>query len=410
MTCSRRRLGLGPWGKDDGVSAVLVSLIVVFILIPVAAVAVDMSSLYSNRRSMQNAADAASQAGAQQMWSRLSGQPGSVETIAENVAKANGVKISDSTFKCWVVTVSYPPNPQPPPVSPFPGISCSDFDSSTVGNTSTSAYNAVSVWTSGSISTIFAEALPGGGQASTTAWAEATAAVQGVDSSTLGYATFAECAYAPPDTKPHSDWSTFVPLLVTDSSGAVVLNTGVDAPTIPNAIGQRYVIWSVPNGTVSNVDQCGLSESFDGLICGVGPCPGTQPIDFPADGSGLDLGTESGTKVPLAQMDGYAACDSSVLANPSSNMDFNPCATIMPICTGPGALAKTIHCVTTGEFLLSPGLQDGNKSGDESCTFVTPGSKSDSICAEFLGKPMPVDGTPTGDPSSSDAVRVALVQ
>ena len=45
----------------------MVALIVTFVLVPLAAVSIDLSNLYSNRRHMQNAADAASLAGAQTM-------------------------------------------------------------------------------------------------------------------------------------------------------------------------------------------------------------------------------------------------------------------------------------------------------------------------------------------------------
>lgn len=375
--------------EDDGVSAILVCIFIVFLTVPVAAVSVDLSNAYSNRRQMQNAADAASQAGAQQMDAvkRGTALPSTLATLVDKVAAANDADTSSADYSCNVATVTYDP------VTVTAGPTCANW----TGDTS---YNAVTVHTQRDVDTFFAGAIAGGGSSSTSATATATATIQKVSDPNLGNAVFAMCAFATVGKKGATDTS-WIPMLVSDDTGLVSLN---DA-----AIGQRYVVWSNAGGN-SNLSRCGLqSASFDGRICGMAPdC--TQPITFPADGSGSWLSISTGAQVgpTLALMAGYPACDPSLMTG-STHPDFSPCAMVLPVCDSSNVDTGSngeLHCLAFGEFLLSPGDQD---STDSSCTFIT--GSSDTICGEFLGPPVLADGTPvSGDPQNDDPRRVALVQ
>jgi len=392
---TRRRGWVLRWREQDGVSAVLVSLIVVFILIPVAAVSVDSSNLYSNRRQMQNAADAASQAGAEVMESVFQGaaQPSTLDTTVRDLASRDGSDTSSQYFACNVATVSYDP------LTVTTGPSCADW-------TGDSTYNAVTVQTGHSENTILAQALPGGGTSSTKPWAKATATIQAVSDPDLGDAIFAACAYSSVGNGNNKTTDpSWIPMLVT-VNGSTALNTGQlsDSGT-PTAVGQKYVIWSNAGGN-SNLSRCGLgSSSFDGLICGLVTPSCGQPITLP---NWLQITTGAQVGPTLATMAGYPACDAATLTG-SNKPSFTSCAMVLPVCdssNGATGSNSQLHCVAFGEFLLSPGAQDKN---DSSCTFVS--GSSDTICGEFLGPPQPAQAKPTtGTPGPGDPYRVALVQ
>jgi Flp pilus assembly protein TadG len=381
--------------RDDGVAAILICLFVVFLVLPVAAVSVDLSSAYANRRQMQNAADAAAQAGAQTMAAVRQGTAAasSLDSTALNVAAQNGSDTSGTGYSCNVATVSYNP------VSVTQGPSCASWTGDT-------AYNAVTVHTHHEVDTFFARAISGAGATSTTADATATATLQKViPPSDFGNAVFAMCASASAGNGNGNGIDpAWIPLLVT-VNGQFVLNVGQVAGTA-TAVGHRYVVWSNAGGN-SNLSRCGLqSASFDGLICGLAAPPCGQPITLPND-----LAVSTGAKVgpTLATMAGYPGCDGNTLANLSGPTTFSPCAMVIPVCdssNGATGTNGTLHCDAWGEFLLSPGSQDKT---DSSCTFVI--GSSGSICGELLGDPNVLDGTPTADPpGAGDPVRIALVQ
>lgn len=99
--------------EDDGVAAVLVVLLMVGILIPLAAIGVDIAGAYANRRQMQNAADAGSMAGANVISKALyssSSPSGAVaatlETVVRSVVTSNGGDASGSNFSCRVINTA----------------------------------------------------------------------------------------------------------------------------------------------------------------------------------------------------------------------------------------------------------------------------------------------------------------
>lgn len=95
----------GAWGvlgDDSGASAVIVAILIVALL-GVAAIVIDSGMLYSERRSMQTAADAGALAGVQQ----LPTNPGSAPGHADQYVSANpaGAQASGKTYT--VSTTSY---------------------------------------------------------------------------------------------------------------------------------------------------------------------------------------------------------------------------------------------------------------------------------------------------------------
>ena len=385
-------------GRDDGVAAVLVCLLIVFLVLPVAAISVDLSSAYSNRRQMQNAADAGAQSGAQVMESVLQGAAAasSLDTTVRQVVSENGGDTSGANFTCNVATVDYSYDP----VLVTPGPACSSW-------TGSSGYTAVEVTTHHDVATFFARAVVSTA-VSTSATATATAAIQKVTpAADYGDSVFAMCAYAPSNGngngKGGSTTSSWVPLLVS-VNGTYELNTGQVSGT-PTAVDQRYVVWSNAGGN-SNLSRCGLqSSSFDGLICGLASPSCGQPITLP---NWLAISTGAQVGPTLATMAGYPACTASTFTSLSGPTTFSPCAMVIPVCDGSNGGTGTngeLHCDAFGEFLVSPGAQDTN---DSSCTFVS--GSSTTICGEFLGQPQVADGTPSADqPTTSDPVRIALV-
>jgi len=380
--------------RDDGVAAVLICLLIVFLVLPIAAVSVDLSNAYSNRRQMQNGADAGAQAGAETMERVLQGAAAASELDAQvkSVVAENGGDTSGANYSCTVATVSYDP------VSVAPGPSCASW-------TGDSSYNAVTVQTHHVVSTFFARAMVDAAT-STSARATATAAIQKVTPpDDYGDAVFAMCAFA--STNGNGKGSTdpsWRPLLV-GVNGSYELNVG-QLSGIASAVGHRYVVWSNAGGN-SNLSRCGLqSSSFDGLICGLATPYCGQPITLP---NWLAINTGAQVGPTLATMAGYAACDASSFSSLNGPTTFSPCAMVIPVCDSSNGGTGTngeLHCDAFGEFLLSPGAQDSN---DSSCTFVT--GSSASICGKFLGQPVLAQGTPSSDPpSSGDPIRVALVQ
>lgn len=404
---------LQPWRGDDGVVAILICLFVVFLVVPIAGISVDLSSAYANRRQMQNAADAAAEAGAQTLEAVRQGTAtaSSLDTTVKDVAAQNGSDTSGADYSCNVATVDYSSDP--------PGVTQGPSCASWTGDTT---YTAVTVHTHHDVSTFFARAIVSGGATSTSATASATAAIQGVNNAYVGLSPFALCANA--YTKVHGKVtvSTDPPPLLTDDLSAPIAGTSPQQyyqKLDLTAVGSNYNVWSNGGGS-SDVSDCQIqSQNFDGLICGMYEPPTDptnqclQPITFPSGpASGAMLSITNGAVVgpTLATYAGFPACNPSDMSG--STVSFTPCGMAVPICDygqDAGAGVPTLlHCVTFGLFYLSPGTQD---SADQSCV-QTPGVSQHTICGKFIG---PADdvvgGTPTsGTPGVSDPVRIALVQ
>lgn len=91
---------IGERGTEHGAIAVIVAVVIVALL-AFAAIAVDAGAMYSQRRQMQTAADAAALAGVQE----LPGRPGTALTVADAYALENLSDADDRTFQVestWV--------------------------------------------------------------------------------------------------------------------------------------------------------------------------------------------------------------------------------------------------------------------------------------------------------------------
>lgn len=405
-----RRFGHGL-RNDDGVAAILICLFIVFLVIPVAGVSIDLGSAYANRRQMQNAADAAAQAGAQTMESVRQGtaSASSLASTVSTVASENGSDTSGTGYSCYVATVTYDP------LSVQQGPSCLSW-------TGDSTYNAVTVHTQHDVNTFFAGAVTSGGATSTTAAATATATIQAVSNPYVGLSPFALCADAYTKIQGKTTVSDNPPPLLTDDPSAPI--SGTDPQQYykelnPDAVGENYNVWSNGGGS-SDVSDCQIqSQNFDGLICGLyeptsdptNDC--VQPITLPSDpASGAMLSITNGAVVgpTLATFAGFPACNPTDFSG--STVSFTPCGMAVPICdygqNANGGVPALLHCVTFGLFYLSPGTQNAD---DQSCT-QTPGVDQHTICGKFIG---PADdvlgGKPLSDPpGQNDPVRIALVQ
>lgn len=368
--------------QDDGVSAILVCLFIVFLIIPVAAVSVDLSNAYSNRRQMQNAADAASQAGAQYMNEVRLGlvttlTPGA--DLDKAVAAVAGDNDSDTTspYACYVATVDY--TTSPPSITEGP--TCQSW-------TGDPSYTAVSVHTHRTVSTFFAGALgiggTGSGSSSTSAAAQAAATVQKVAGAV---SPFALCAEA------YSNGANGSPLPYDPTQDLLnEAGTALNLSTPP--IGNSYMIWGNGGGQ-SGLNRCGLgSSAWDGRICSASGTDCSDPIVLPGDIQ-VSTGAKVGPTVSLVA--GYPGCSPTAL---SGGEPFSPCGLAAPVCSGSNGSTGTngiLHCIAWGAFVLSS--TDGK-----------------SINAEYEGAANILNGT-LCDPSTSDcslsaadAYRIALVQ
>lgn len=401
MSDTRRRTLVSCLRGDDGVSAVIISLLIVFIIIPVAAISIDLSNAFSNGRQVQNAADAAALAGAQTLQQLKDEQAQGASltcaitfTSPDNCLSATVKKVAsendastpnpsdDNYYYCHVGTVTYSAS--------GPSITneedCTAWSAADPG---ASAFNVVKVFTRRDIATILAGALPGGGIASTSATATAAAAVQrvSVDPSTLG-ALFAVCGV---------DSSLPPPLLLassTDPSGWAI-NTAAENVW-------SYTIW----GNGNQVSGCGLGgNAFKGLVCN--PTP-DQTCDSQPYTYDVDPGAKVGSTI--ATMAGYTSCTPDDFGGAGNSFDpkyFTPCVMALPICVSSnsaGGQNGTLYCPVNGDFLLTPEGGNGNGGNPTSITGTFLGPESPALA------PPSCNDDPTCDPGLDDARRVALVE
>ncbi len=362
---------------DNGAAAVVVALVVVFVVLPVAAVSVDLSNAYANRRHMQNAADAAAQAGAQVM--AMGQATGTIDAAVRSIATANGVNTSDPAFSCQVVHVSY-----------SGGIATVDRAAPCTSWAAGQGYNAVRVNTANNVQTFFAPALGlldgSSGTASTRAVATATAAIQKVVMSGAD-AIFAMCANAQGNDDPTYN----------------LLNAAGQLVTTAPQVGHSYLVWSNAGGN-SGLNRCGLkSSAWDGIICGVVPANGSntciQPITLP---NWLWVGPGAQVGPTLMTMAGYSACKPSDLT--VSHPTFSPCAAAIPVCDSSNQATGQngqVHCVAWGEFLLYP---DPGGSAKIWGTYRGPANPAQAPPADCPPAPASCDA------GAGDPYRVALVQ
>lgn len=418
-----------PARDDAGVSAVLVALTVVAVFIPIAAVAVDLSSAFSNRRVMQNAADAASMAGARRLGDARRGAAtaAAIETAAAEVAQLNGQTLPDPDFRCEVVEASAA-DPDTWPSAP-----CTSW-------TSGSAWNGVRVSTHNAVDTFFAPALGilagGSGVDQTEAPAQATAALQ--VAADIAEGPFGLCTGGE-DVKnidPRKDGTTNPP---------VVVRSGSEWQLNPAAVGKQYYIWRGPTGNGPVYERCGLQgDSWSGLICpqeqnpskevqppstSENPCTRELVIPTADDGVGSWVWATMGTRVgpTMSKIVGYPACFPDGEDLSGGPVDFAPCATVLPLCTegnGEGGRNMTVRCVALGAFMIYPAKTSCSVGSPEvvgasaisfpACdpTKQTQKVQNGGIWGVYIGEAELAGGVPGGSasPGATDLFVVNMVQ
>lgn len=274
-------------------------LTVALLLVPLligAALVIDLGTGYSTGRQMQNAADAASLAGARQLaLVKYSGAASStVDATASSVATTNGADATRVT--CVVITANKTP------IGPC----------STAANVTNVLAAGVQVTTGHKFSTSFANVI---GVGSIAPSRSAAATIQTLES---GDAPLYACAFDQTDDKNKPS-----PDLLVDNGGTYVVNAA--------AVGQKYFLHG------PSVSKCGLgSNSWKG---DAGPGPFTLPGWLP-----IATGVKAG---PIrTQIAGQPGCGGSYPIG---------CVLLLPICTesnGGTGINGELYCVTWGVFQL----------------------------------------------------------
>lgn len=409
---------------DRGAATLLTVFLVVAVMLPVAAVAVDLSAAFANRRQMQNAADAAAMAGAQQLADARSGDAtaADIQDAALAVAVENGHDPADPSFACEVVVA----NAAAPPDT-WPSTACTAWSGLT--------WNGVRVTTRNTVEAAFASTfglLPGGsGSGDTEAGAVATASLQALESFAAG--PFGMCTGGTAaNVDPRRGGGTNNPILLGDDATGWEIN--------PAAIGQQFYMYRGTSGP-SDFQFCGLdSSSWDGLVCpqtqvpseefpspstGTNPCNDYLEIPTASDGVGSWVWASTGSAVgpTVDKIAGYPECFPSG-ADLSGPVSFSPCGLVTPLCDrGNGATGEnaTLHCVTFGAFLIYPDRTSCEAiSAVDPDAFPTcnPGNQTRNepmpnrgIWGVFLGSAQLIGGTPGGGtPEPGEIFVINLVQ
>lgn len=297
--------------KDErGATLVLIALSTVG-LVALAGLALDGGRVYSERRQMQNAADAASMAATRQLDRYLTGASSDarlIETAAKDTAEDNGA--DRSVVTCQLV----------------------QFDRTVIGACPTTATMApaaqavaagVKVGTSATKDTFFMKAV---GSTSFTATANAIAQIGRPGGTYI--APFLVCATAP----------GHVPaILVPDVNGPEGFSVNAAA------IGSTYVIYG--NEIKSGGRDCGNdSSSFRGNVCADKNKCDSPSYSIPGDWD-ADTGNENGPTLRL--VNSGSVCDPTFTVG---------CVLVLPLCprgNGQTGAGFATYCSDLGLFEIS---------------------------------------------------------
>jgi Flp pilus assembly protein TadG len=295
--------------EDDGVATVLVVLVMVGILIPLAAIGVDIAGAYANRRQMQNAADAGALAGANVISKALYtsttpniGVAATLDSVVRSVVTSNGGDGSGSNFSCRVINTG---------VNEIGG--CADTASWAHAG---SGAVGVRVTAGSATQSVFAGIF---GTDKLTAKTVAAARVQPL---LAGSGPFLVCY---DNQKAGGNGGTDLP--------DILLSDNAPYPGNPAAIGVNYLIHG------AQISDCGLDDSsFKGLA------------DDPQDPFTLPgwVQTDTGDKAgPIRVLvAGQSRC---------TDPDQVGCVAVLPVCTkaqGQAHNAK-MYCVSWGAFEIT---------------------------------------------------------
>ncbi|MFP5368848.1 MAG: hypothetical protein ACLGIS_18860, partial [Actinomycetes bacterium] len=226
----------------------------------------------------------------------------------------------------------------------------------------------------------------------------------------------------------------------------VIQWSGTEWDLNPAARGKQYYIWQGPTGNGPVYERCGLQgDSWSGLICpqeqnpslkfpppstSENPCTRDLVIPTAEDGVGSWVWATTGTKVgpTVSKIVGYPACFPGGKDLGGGPVDFNPCATVLPLCNegnGESGTNMTVRCVALGAFLIYPAQTSCSVADPPAVT--GPGAVSFPACdptkqtqnvqnggiwGVYLGAAQLAGGTPGGwgSPGTTDLFVVNMVQ
>jgi hypothetical protein len=334
---------------DQGTTAILVAISLIA-LMSVTGLVVDGGNAYSQRRQMQNAADASALAGANALERYRTTAPKPAVSTVWTAAKTNAVDngAEDTTFTCDLVRLS-------PSGTELGSVTC---PTSGAGSIPADA-SMVRVGVSKFHKTMFMQAVGGSGF---TAVGHAAASLQ---KASILSAPFMVCANA----SGHP-----APLLIVNS-------TNIDLSTInPAAVGMEYEIWGNPIKSAGR--DCGNpSSSFRGLIDN-----DQGPFGMPGWWA-ADQGNKGGQVGPSL------ATGCSVDGSNVKNLPVG-CELALPLClvgNGQPGNAFEMYCVSAGRFKVTAA---GNNS----------------LEAIFLGGGVALGGGGRGVATDQDVVVIKLTE
>ncbi len=295
--------------NERGAVLVFVALSMVSI-VTVMGVVIDGSHVFSERRQMQNAADAAAMAGARALDKLTVGNESSIQTAVNAVAVGNGA--TSSSLVCRLVDEVLV-----------------DVGACPTSNTGTAA--AIKVLAAGVRvtaatvkSTTFMKVA---GKRTFNAKASAAAQIEGLRS---GPSPFVMCAVASTDPRALGDGQAVAILLADNATNPLAVGLTFELQD-PTAVG------------------CGQASSFKGLSA--------SPADFPTPGPWGLLNGDHGINVSKQVIAGNEACT----GNPDN---FINCVVAVPLCYSMApAVAYQLYCVRYAPFRITVNVSASRMAG-----------------------------------------------
>jgi Flp pilus assembly protein TadG len=327
--------------QDEGVATLLVVLMMVGVLIPLAAIGIDLAGAYANRRQMQNAADAGAMAGASVVSKALyssvtvdGSAAAALDSTVSAVVRSNGGDSASGDYSCQVINASNSPI-----------ATCSDTGSWAVAG---SGAVGVRVTAGSSTQSIFAGFL---GANRLSARTVAAARVQPL---IAGSGPFLVCYN---DQKVNGDGGADLPNLLLSNEPPYAVN--------PSAIGENYLIHG------PQISDCGLGDSsFKGLADDP-----QNPFTLPGW-----VQTNTGDKAgPIRVLvAGQSFC---------TDVDQVGCVAVLPICVSASAHGHNaeLYCVTWGAFEITQASKNSHRGRFVGTVTVAGGQGGDGL--PQFGKP-----------------------
>jgi hypothetical protein len=348
--------------SDERGATVLIVALSVTALFAVVGIAIDGGAAFSDRRQMQNVADAAALAGAAQVDKFIRGEDGTPASVWNAVVLASSTdNRSNQTPLCMFIDeTGVTLDTAGMPIAEASAPQCNTFPA-----VPTNAAGVL-VLARDTQKTLFMRVV---GIGSFDAEARAKATVQAIDGEVLGTfpSPFMICAIADDDRRSPLVGDGYDP---THPSGlglpGILLEPPVGQDDLvivnPAALGKNYPI-QYPNGNKPEFPRCGQGNVWKG---NVDPFPKDEDDPFsayPIPGNWVpehgDLGTNGREVAKRASVPGTCVTASTVDDN------LTGCMIDLPICY-PGIASGTLRCIGRGRFAL----QNSGRSSEVNGIFV----------------------------------------